>query len=241
MPGKLFLVATPIGNLEDITFRAVQNLKESDIVACEDTRRTKILLNKYEIHKELISHHSYSTNSKTNYIIDKLLDGNKVAYVTDGGTPGISDPGEILVREALKNNIPVECLPGPSACITALAASGLPTNGFVFIGFLPRKPGKIKKTLLAAAALEKTVIFYESPFRIKKTLEICCQIFEPQSLCVVARELTKIYEEYIRGTLSEVSGNIAERKEIKGEIVTLIHTASSDKREESEETEEEHL
>ncbi|MBU0951686.1 MAG: 16S rRNA (cytidine(1402)-2'-O)-methyltransferase [Elusimicrobia bacterium] len=231
MTAVLYLVATPIGNLEDITLRAIRTLKEVDLIACEDTRRTKILLNHYAISKELVSYHSYSQNSKTDFLIENLLSGKNVAYVTDGGTPGISDPGEELVREALKNNITVESIPGPSALISALVCSGLPANGFIFLGFLQRKPGKIKKALKKAAELEKTIIFYESPFRIVKTIRLCKEIFAEaeNTRCVIARELTKKFEEIIRGTLSEVYDDISQRKEIKGEIVALINPKNKGK------------
>ncbi|OGS20470.1 MAG: 16S rRNA (cytidine(1402)-2'-O)-methyltransferase [Elusimicrobia bacterium RIFOXYA2_FULL_40_6] len=231
MTGTLYLVATPIGNLEDITLRAIRTLKEVHLIACEDTRRTRILLSHYEISKELVSYHSYSQDSKTGYLIESLLSGKNIAYVTDGGTPGISDPGEELVREAVGNNITVESIPGPSALISALVCSGLPTNGFIFLGFLQRKPGKIKKALKKAAEFERTIIFYESPFRIVKTIGLCKEVFAEaeNTQCVIARELTKKFEEITRGTVSEVYNNLSQRKEIKGEIVAMINPGSKKK------------
>ncbi|OGS28058.1 MAG: 16S rRNA (cytidine(1402)-2'-O)-methyltransferase [Elusimicrobia bacterium RIFOXYB2_FULL_48_7] len=220
--GRLYLVATPIGNLEDITLRAIRILKECGLIACEDTRRTRILLDHYGIKNETVSYHSYSDNSKTGFLIRSMLEGKSIAYVTDGGTPGISDPGEILVRDAVKNRITVESVPGPSALVSALVCSGLPANGFIFLGFLQRKPGKIKKALKKAAESGKTIVFYESPFRVVKTVGLCAGIFREGTQCVIAREITKKFEEYIRGTLAEVYAEISSRKEIKGEIVVMV-------------------
>lgn len=217
------LVSTPIGNLEDITLRALRVLRECDVILCEDTRRTKILLEKYEIKKQLISCHSYNQLKRANLLIKLLKNKRKVAYVTDSGTPCISDPGTELVLKAIENNFSVECIPGPTAFIPALVCSGLPTDGFVFLGFLPRKRSKIKKILEKASLLEKTIIFYESPYRLKKTIEICKSIFKPETKLVIAREITKKFEEFIRGTIESVYNEISKRKEIKGEIVVLLY------------------
>lgn len=226
MSAILYIVPTPIGNLEDITLRALRVLKESDLIACEDTRQSLKLLSHFEISKPLISFYSYNQQGRIPQIINKLLNGKKIALISDGGTPAVSDPGYLLVKAAIDNGIKIEVLPGASAVITALVGSGLPTDGFVFCGFLKRKPGKMKKELLASASLNKTIIFYESPHRILKTLEMCKEIFgENVSICL-ARELTKKFEEFIRGTVKEVLINMQERKEILGEFVVLINTGN---------------
>lgn len=224
--GKLYLVPTPIGNLEDITFRAVKILKECDLVACEDTRHTLKLLNHYDIHKKLISFFTFNQNRRIPEIVRELKANKNIALVSDSGTPGISDPGYYLIEAVIGEGIQVVPLPGPSALITALVGSGLPTEDFIFLGFLKRKPGKMKKELKEAAELEKTIIFYESPHRIKKTLESCLEAFAPETKVVVARELTKKHEEIIRGTLTEVAQVIAERN-VLGEIVVLLRTVPS--------------
>ncbi|MFH0947608.1 MAG: 16S rRNA (cytidine(1402)-2'-O)-methyltransferase [Elusimicrobiota bacterium] len=225
MSGVLYVVATPIGNLKDITLRAVETLITVDLIACEDTRRTKILLVHYNIVKPCISFYSQNQFRKIPSLIDELKKGKNVAVVTDAGTPGISDPGFFLVKKAIEEGIKVETVPGVSAVITALSASGLPSDGFVFLGFLPRKKGKIKKVLEKVAELEKTIIFYESPYRIKKTLEIISEVFPSDSDIVVCRELTKKFEEFIRGTVSDVIGKLPEK--ILGEITVLISTSKS--------------
>lgn len=222
MKGKLSIVATPIGNLEDITLRAIKALNESDAIVCEDTRRTHILLNHYNIRKNLISFYSYNQFRKLNSIMSMLEEGKKLALVSDSGTPGISDPGAVLIKKAIDDGYRVESIPGPTALISALVCSGLPTNGFIFLGFLPKKEGKIIKILSAARDFEKTVIFYESPYRTEKTLEICRKVFGDEADCVIARELTKIYEEYIRDKMKNICENIGSYN-IKGEIVVLIN------------------
>lgn len=221
---KLFVVSTPIGNLEDITYRAVKTLENSGIIACEDTRRTRILLDHYKITgKSLVSFYSYNQQYRIDGLIESLRNGKSIALVSDSGTPCISDPGYMLVKRCIDENIPVEVIPGPSALVTALVGSGLPTNSFVFLGFLPKKSGKMKKALLNCAGLEKTIIFYESPFRIASTLETCREAFVDYNVnCVIARELTKIYEEYIRGSLDAVIGDLKARQKIKGEIIALL-------------------
>jgi 16S rRNA (cytidine1402-2'-O)-methyltransferase len=235
--GILYLVATPIGNLKDITLRALDVLKEADLVACEDTRHSAKLLNHYGINKPLLSFYSYNQFNRIPKIIEELKSGKKIALVSDGGTPGISDPGYFLVKEAVENNIPVVPLPGPNAAITALVASGLPSDGFVFLGFLKRKPGKLKKELLQAAASGKTIIFYESPHRIKKTIAILSTIFDKNTKVVLARELTKIYEEFIRGSLEEINTQL-ESKEILGEFVVIISPENKEYKIEENENEE---
>jgi len=219
--GKLFIVPTPIGNLEDITLRALSTLKSVDFIACEDTRHSSKLLNHFGINKPLVSYYSYNQRGRTPQIIRDILSGKDVALVSDSGTPGISDPGYLLVSEAIANAIEVVSLPGPNAAIAALVASGLPAESFVFLGFLKRKPGKLKKELLKAAEFGSTVIFYESVHRIKKTLLLCSEIFSQNSQVVLARELTKKFEEYIRGSISEVNEKLNE-KEVLGEFVVMI-------------------
>ncbi|MDR1941516.1 MAG: 16S rRNA (cytidine(1402)-2'-O)-methyltransferase [Endomicrobium sp.] len=229
MSGILYVVPTPIGNLEDITLRALRVLKECDMIACEDTRQSLKLLAHYGISKPLVSFYSYNQRRRAPQITDKLLSGLKVALVSDGGTPAVSDPGYILVHEAVEKGIPVEVLPGASAVITALVGSGLPTDGFIFCGFLKRKPGKMKKELAGCASFGKTVIFYESPRRIIKTVEICLEIFGETAKICLARELTKKFEEHIRGTIKEVYENIKSRKEILGEFVVLINPVKDER------------
>ncbi|MCL2145059.1 MAG: 16S rRNA (cytidine(1402)-2'-O)-methyltransferase [Endomicrobia bacterium] len=230
MSGVLYIVPTPIGNLEDITLRALRVLKECDMIACEDTRQSLKLLTHFEISKPLVSFYSYNQQYRMPQIIDKLLNGKKVALISDGGTPAVSDPGYILVKEAVDKNIKVESLPGASAVITALVGSGLPTDGFVFCGFLKRKPGKMKKELAKCAELGKTIVFYESPHRILKTVEMCAEVFGESAEICLARELTKKFEEFIRGSIKETLENIKSRKEILGEFVVLVYPKLEDGR-----------
>ena len=213
---KLYIVSTPIGNLGDITLRALEILKNVDIIACEDTRHTLGLLNHFEIKKPLISYHQHSKDSKVEQIIDTILDGQNVAIVTDAGTPGISDPGEYLIKKAIENNIEIEPIPGVSAAITALSISGLPTDEFIFIGFLPHKKGRQTK-LKEIAKENRTIILYESPFRIKKLLGELLEFVGDREVSI-SRELTKKFEETYRGKISEVSLRVKE----KGEFVVVI-------------------
>ncbi len=214
--GKIYVVSTPIGNLSDITLRALETLESVDIIACEDTRHTLQLLNHFEIKKPLVSYHQHSKIGKIEQIISSILEGKNVAVVTDAGTPGISDPGEILIREAIKNEIEVEPIPGVSAAITALSISGLPTDEFIFIGFLPHKKGRQTK-LKELATLNRTIILYESPFRIIKLLNELLEFVGDRQVAV-SRELTKKFEETYRGKISEVLPNIKE----KGEFVVIL-------------------
>jgi len=234
--GTLYIVPTPIGNLEDITLRALNTLREVDLVVCEDTRQTSKLLNHFQIQKPLVSFYTYNQLRRIPQIIGELRAGKTAALVSDSGTPGISDPGYYLVRQALEDHLSVVSLPGPSAVVTALAGSGLPSDGFVFLGFLRRKPGKQKKELLAAAGIGKTVIFYESPYRIQKTISLCLRIFPPETQVVLARELTKTFEEYLRGTLQEMNRQL-EQRELKGEIVVLLSLPEHGKEEKEESVE----
>ena len=216
----LFVVATPIGNLEDITFRAVRVLSEVDLIAAEDTRTTKVLLNKYNINTQLTSYHKFNIKSKTPRLIELLRQGQNIALVSDSGTPGISDPGYELVREAVGQNIKVEPIPGPSALVSALAVSGLPTERFVFEGFLPKKPGKKRKVLRSLQDDPRTIIIYESPYRLVKTLVEVKEILGDREVAV-CRELTKKFEEIIRGKAGDVLAKIGDKK-VRGEIVLVV-------------------
>jgi 16S rRNA (cytidine1402-2'-O)-methyltransferase len=216
----LFLVPTPIGNLKDITLRALEVLKEVDVILAEDTRNTSRLLNHYQIQKPLSPYHQHNEHKILQHLIEQLSAGKKMAVVTDAGTPGISDPAFLLVRECIKNDIKVETLPGATAFVPALINSGLTTNRFVFEGFLPLKKGR--HTLLTQLAEEeRTVILYESPLRLVKTLEDLIQYFGVTRQCCVSRELTKMFEENARGTLQEVLDHF-KQKTVKGEIVIII-------------------
>ena len=216
----LYLVPTPIGNLEDMTFRAVNVLKQVQLILAEDTRTSRPLLNHYEITTPLQSHHLFNEHQSLNYIVERLLSGEDIALITDAGTPGISDPGFLLVRECVRNNIEVNCLPGATAFVPALVCSGLPCEKFTFEGFLPHKKGR--QTRLEFLKEEtRTMIFYESPHRLYKTLQQFCEYFGEESMVSVSREISKKFEETKRGTLKEVTEYFAE-KTIKGEIVIVV-------------------
>lgn len=216
----LYLVPTPIGNLKDITLRALEVLKEVDLILAEDTRNTSHLLTHYQISKPLSPYHQHNEHKVLHHLVNQLLEGKKMAVVTDAGTPAISDPAFLLVRECIKTGVKVECLPGATAFVPALVNSGIPSNRFVFEGFLPVKKGR--QTLLRQLATEeRTMIFYESPMRLVKTLEEFITYFGADRLCSVSRELTKMYEENKRGTLAEVAAYFKE-KGVKGEIVMVV-------------------
>ena len=218
MSGNLYLVATPIGNLEDITLRAIEVLKNVDIIAAEDTRHTLKLLNHLNIKKPLISYYKETEKAKSEVLINKILEGNNIALVSDAGTPAISDPGEEIVKEAIKENIKIIPIPGACALISALIGSGFSTKEFMFIGFLPvNNKEKINK-LDELKRVDKTLIFYEAPHKLKGTLEDMHKIFGNRSI-VLARELTKIHEEFIRGKLEEIINKI---DDIKGEFVIIV-------------------
>lgn len=219
MPGTLYIVATPIGNLEDITYRALKVLAGVDLVAAEDTRKTKILLDHYGISKPMVSYFSYNERRRTPQLIRHLEEGKSVALVSDAGTPGISDPAHTVVVAALEHGIPVVPIPGPAAFVSALIVSGLPTNAFVFEGFLPVKKGRATK-LAQLKEETRTVILYESPHRIVKTLEQVLELFGDRQV-VVAREMTKKFEEIVRGPVSAVLKEISSRPP-RGEYVVLI-------------------
>ena len=218
MSGTLYLVATPIGNLEDITFRAIRILKEVDLIAAEDTRQTLKLLNYYKINKPLISYHRHNEEVKQEVLIQKLKEGQNIALVSDAGTPVISDPGEVIVKEALKENIKVIPIPGACALINALIASGLDTKEFSFYGFLSLNKKLRKEKLQEIRKENKTIILYEAPHKLTSTLKDLSEILEDRKI-VVARELTKIHEEFLRGTASEILENYPEPK---GEHIILI-------------------
>ena len=218
--GMLYIVPTPIGNLKDITLRALDVLKEVDLILAEDTRTTSHLLNHYQVTKPISPYHQHNEHKVLQHLIDQLNAGKKMALVTDAGTPGISDPAFLLIRECIKNDIRIECLPGATAFVPALVNSGIPTNRFVFEGFLPLKKGR--QTLLKyLAEEERTMIFYESPMRLVKTLDELVQFFGDERQCCVSRELTKMFEENKRGTLKEVRDHF-KQKTVKGEIVIII-------------------
>jgi 16S rRNA (cytidine1402-2'-O)-methyltransferase len=219
-PGTLYLVATPIGNLEDITLRALRTLKECDLVAAEDTRRTGQLLKHFGIARPLLSYFQFNEAKRSEEIIERLQRGEKIALVTDAGSPGISDPGERVVKAATAAGLRVESVPGPCALIAALTASGLPTEEFHFIGFLPHKSGQRRKQLETLREFAGTLVLYESPFRIEKLLTELAEVF-PERQVVLARELTKKFEEYQRGTPAELL-EMAKKRSLKGEFVVLV-------------------
>ncbi|HNR18518.1 MAG TPA: 16S rRNA (cytidine(1402)-2'-O)-methyltransferase [Bacteroidia bacterium] len=216
----LTLVPTPIGNLQDITLRALETLKNTDIILAEDTRTTGNLLRHYEIDKKLFAHHQHNEHASSVEIIRLLKEGVNICMVTDAGTPGISDPGFYLVRECIKNNIEVECLPGATAFVPALVVSGFPCDKFVFEGFLPQKKGRHSR-LEFLKTETRTVVFYESPFRLVKALEQFAEVFGAEREVCVVRELSKKFEEKKRGTLAEVITHF-KSKEVKGEIVIVL-------------------
>lgn len=216
---KLFIVATPIGNLQDITLRALDTLRSVDFIACEDTRSTGFLLQKFEIKKEMISLNAQNESSKVEHILRRIQNGDSCALTSDAGTPLISDPGTRLVAAAIKNNIAIESIPGATACITALTLSGFPSDSFLFEGFLPQKKGRQKK-LKALSEFESTIVFYESPHRIEKLLTEMNEYFHNRQIAV-CRELTKKFEEVWRGTAKETLDSLS-KKNIKGEFTIVV-------------------
>jgi 16S rRNA (cytidine1402-2'-O)-methyltransferase len=216
----LTLVPTPIGNLQDITLRALEILKSADLILAEDTRTTRVLLQHFDIEKRVLAHHQHNEHAAVGEIIRMLQEGQTIALVSDAGTPGISDPGYLLVRECIREGITVNCLPGPTAFVPALVMSGLPCDRFVFEGFLPQKKGR-QTRLLQLKHETRTMVFYESPFRLVKLLEECIQHFGPDRLCSVSRELSKMFEETRRGTLTELR-DYFNQKPPKGEIVFVL-------------------
>lgn len=220
---KLFIVPTPVGNLEDITLRALRILKEADFVLCEDTRTTKNLLRHFEIEKNCYAYHIHNEHQQLDNIVRQIKQADNVALTSDAGTPCISDPGYLLVRECIRNGIEVECLPGATALIPALVNSGLPASSFKFYGFIPHKKGK-ETCLKQMAAAQETSIFYESPYRLLKTLEMMAPIFGAERPIAVARELSKIHEENFRGTIADAIAHFSPQP-VKGEIVVIVGTA----------------
>ncbi|MEO7649811.1 MAG: 16S rRNA (cytidine(1402)-2'-O)-methyltransferase [Bryobacteraceae bacterium] len=221
MPGTLYLVATPIGNLEDITYRAVRVLKECDLIACEDTRHTRKLLEHYGISRPVVSYHEHNEMERAEELAAKLVAGENIALVSDAGMPLVADPGYRLVKAAIAANVSVHPIPGPSALVAALAASGLGTDEFHFAGFLPSKPGQRAKALQALEEEEATLVFYEAPHRLLETLEEIERVL-PGRPVVVAREMTKLHEEFLRGTAVEIRERLAARGDVKGEITVLV-------------------
>ncbi len=218
--GTLYLVSTPIGNLEDITLRALRVLKEVELIAAEDTRRTRRLLRHYQISRPLISYHDHNKEARSPSLLEKLNSGKSLALVSDAGTPGISDPAFYLVRLAIQHGVPVVPVPGPSALISALIVSGLPPDRFAFEGFLPAKSGRRRKKLQALAGEERTILFFESPYRLKRTLEDILEIMGDRR-ATVARELTKKFEEVARGTVAHLLDHFEEKKP-RGEVVIVL-------------------
>lgn len=233
----LFIVPTPIGNLKDITLRALEALKEVDAIFCEDTRRTSHLLNHFGIQKKLFRYNEHDERSVAGAMA-WLREGKSAALVTDGGSPCISDPGRKLVALARATGIKITALPGPSAVICAAAGSGLPADSFIFLGFLPRSRGKILKALTASFTLKKTVIVFESPYRLKKFLAMVRAEFGPGVTAVVARELSKIYEEWVGGEIDDTIAKIEAAGEVKGEVIVLLRPPQEGTEEEKQEAED---
>lgn len=226
--GTLYLVPTPVGNMEDMTYRAVRLLGEADVILCEDTRTSSVLLRHYGIHRPLLSHHKFNEHQTVASVVERLRAGQTVCLVTDAGTPGISDPGFLLVREAAAAGVTVQTLPGATAFVPALVSSALPSDRFAFEGFLPQKKGR--QTRLAELAAEcRTMIFYESPYRLVKTLQQLAETFGPDRQASVCREISKVHEESARGTLAELAGHFTETPP-RGEIVLVVAGASEAKK-----------
>jgi 16S rRNA (cytidine1402-2'-O)-methyltransferase len=223
-PSTLYLVATPIGNLEDITLRALRVLRECDVVAAEDTRRTGLLLKHFEISKPLLSYFQFNEARRSEELLERLSRGEKIALVTDAGSPGISDPGERVVQAAIAAGFRVEPVPGPSALVAALTASGLPSDEFHFVGFLPHKSGQRRTRLESLRNTGGTLVFYESPYRVEKILGELKEVF-PERQVVLARELTKKFEEFLRGTPAELL-EVLQKRSLKGEFVVLVAPAA---------------
>ncbi len=218
--GKLYVVPTPVGNMEDMTFRSIRILKEADLILAEDTRTSGILLKHYEIKNAMQSHHKFNEHQTVESIVNRIKGGQTVALISDAGTPGISDPGFLVVRECVRNGIEVQCLPGATAFVPALVSSGLPDERFCFEGFLPQKKGRMTR-LNALKEETRTMIFYESPYRLLKTLTQFAEIFGADRPVSVCREISKIHEESVRGTLQEVIAHFTET-EPRGEIVIIL-------------------
>lgn len=218
--GKLYIVPTPVGNLEDMTFRAIRILREADLILAEDTRTSGILLKHFEIKNTLLSHHKFNEHQTVDGLADRILAGQTVALISDAGTPGISDPGFLLVRECVRRGIEVQCLPGATAFVPAIVCSGLPNDRFCFEGFLPQKKGRMTR-LKAVADEKRTLIFYESPYRLVKTLTQLSEVLGAERRASVSREISKVHEETVRGTLAELAAHFTAH-EPRGEIVLVV-------------------
>ena len=224
--GKLYIVPTPVGNLDDMTFRAIQVLKEANLILAEDTRTSGILLKHFEIKNAMQSHHKFNEHQTVENVVERIRAGETIALIPDAGTPGISDPGFLLARECARAGIEVQCLPGATAFVPALVASGLPCDRFCFEGFLPQKKGRVTR-LKALSEEERTLVFYESPYRLLKTLTQFGEFFGPERQAAVVREISKVHEETVRGTLAELVEHFT-ANEPRGEIVIIV--AGIDKR-----------
>lgn len=216
----LYIVPTPVGNLEDITLRALRVLKEADLILAEDTRTSSVLLKHYDIHRPLQSYHKFNEHKAVDMLVERLKGGETMALVSDAGTPGISDPGFLLTRECVRAGVEVQCLPGATAFVPALVASGLPCDKFVFEGFLPQKKGRMTR-LQQLSAEERTIVLYESPYRVVKTLEQLAEVMGPDRQVAVCREISKVHEQTVRGTISEALTHFKEHAP-KGEFVIII-------------------
>lgn len=230
--GKLYIVPTPVGNFEDMTFRAIRVLKEASLILAEDTRTSGNLLRHFDIHNQMQSHHKFNEHQSVGSIVGRIMAGENVALISDAGTPAISDPGFLLVRECVRNGVEVECLPGATAFVPALVDSGLPCDRFCFEGFLPQKKGRMTR-LKELAEETRTMIFYESPFRVVKTLEQFAVMYGEDRQCSVTREISKMFEETVRGTLKEVAEHFRQ-KEPKGEFVIILEGKQEEKRNKKE-------
>ena len=228
LPPGLYIVATPIGNLEDITLRALRVLREVDLIACEDTRHTQKLLNHFEIKTPTQSYHEHNEAARAKELVDRIERGERIALVCDAGTPGISDPGERVIRAAVESGVSVVTVPGASAMISALVASGLPTASFRFLGFLPSRSGERRSVLESLRHAGETLVFYEAPHRILDMLSDLGNVFSERRRVVVARELTKIHEEFLRGTVTEVSSELNKRPAVKGEMTVIVNGEEGD-------------
>lgn len=224
MTGRLYVCATPIGNLEDVSLRLLRTLKEVDLIAAEDTRRTRKLLTAHGIRAQLVSYHQGNEHKQTAYLAQKIRQGTRLALVSDGGMPGISDPGYLLIQACIAEDLPLEVIPGPSAALSALVLSGLPTARFVFEGFLPKPQGEKHTRLQALAGEERTLVFFEAPGRVRATLEAIREVLGDRRMAM-ARELTKVHEEVVRGTVETVLGTLEE--DLKGEVVLVLEGAAT--------------
>ena len=227
MSGRLYIVSTPIGNLEDITLRALKVLKEADVIACEDTRTTRKLLTRYAVETPLVSYHEHNEIEKAKELLSILREGRSIALVSDAGTPCISDPGYRIVKLASEHGIEVLSIPGPSASVSALSVSGLPTSSFAFFGFLPRTKKHLTDYLSRIKNYPETLVFYESPNRVTKTLRAISEVFGDRNISL-SREMTKLYEETLRGKVSDVLEALVKRNEIKGEVTIVVEGASAE-------------